>query len=99
MWKGICEVIKKKNGQLRPYIVRCLSFLVSTFGIVESEVQQDAAYSERDLLECKFHKIGILFCFFFFHCPIPMLRGVPGTGRVITEYVLYKEKVISLRVY
>lgn len=26
-----------------------------------------------------------------------MPREVPGTGRVITEYVLYKEKVISLR--
>ena len=43
--------------------------------------------------------LSVFFCFFCFfsHCPIPMPREVPGTGRVITEYVFYKEKVISLR--
>ena len=57
--------------------LRHLSYVMSTFGVVESEVQQDAAYSERYILECKFYEIGILVC--FFHCPTPMPRKVPGT--------------------
>lgn len=57
--------------------LRHLSDVLSTSEVVEREVQQDAAYSGRYILECKFHEVGILVC--FFHCPTPIPRKVPGT--------------------